>query len=89
MDYWKFSWSEHGNYDLPAMLTFIKSTTGASKVAYVGHSMGTTAMFYLMAKNYNYFKESVSVFVAVAPATKITTTSSPVIRWFAARTGTI
>ena len=86
LDYWKFSWAENGLYDLPAMLTFIKSTTGSAKVAYVGHSMGSTAMYYLMAKDYNTFKEHVSIFVAVAPATKITTTSSPVVRWFASRT---
>ena len=67
MDYWKFSWAEMGKYDIPAMLGFIKQTTGSQRVAYVGHSMGTTAMFYLMSTDYARFREDVSIYIALAP----------------------
>jgi lysosomal acid lipase/cholesteryl ester hydrolase len=52
MEYWKYSWSEIAAVDIPAQLAFVKEKTGAPKVAYIGHSMGTTTMFYLMATNY-------------------------------------
>ena len=45
--------------------------------------MGCTALLYLMAHDYATFQEHVSVFVALAPAAKITTSSSPVVRWMA------
>lgn len=35
--YWDWTWSELAEYDLPAMLEFVMTTTG-SKVFYVGHS---------------------------------------------------
>ena len=35
--------------DLVKMIDFIKIETGYTKVGYVGHSMATTAMFYLGA----------------------------------------
>ena len=54
-------------------------------MAYVGHSMGSTALYYLMAKDYSLVKENVSIAVALAPAAKITATSSPIIRWVASQ----
>lgn len=41
-EYWEFSWSEMGDYDLPAMIDLAINKTGVAKVTYVGHSMGTT-----------------------------------------------
>ena len=38
-----------GDYDIPANLEYICKLTGQEKVTYVGHSMGTTQMFYAMA----------------------------------------
>ncbi|KAL1834684.1 hypothetical protein ACET3Z_004335 [Daucus carota] len=43
-DYWDFSFSEMGQYDLPASLKFVYQQTG-QKVHYVGHSLGTTMFF--------------------------------------------
>ncbi|KAG0631120.1 hypothetical protein M758_1G228500 [Ceratodon purpureus] len=39
-EYWDWTWDELAEYDLPAMLEFVMTTTG-SKVFYVGHSQGT------------------------------------------------
>lgn len=44
--YWKFSWTEMGDYDLPAQIDFVRKTTGKAKVSYVAHSQGTTQFFY-------------------------------------------
>ncbi|KAL8102400.1 hypothetical protein AgCh_027040 [Apium graveolens] len=43
-DYWDFTFSEMGKYDLPANLNFVYQQTG-QKVHYIGHSQGTTMMF--------------------------------------------
>lgn len=39
-EYWDWTWDELAEFDLPAMLKFVMTTTG-SKVFYVGHSQGT------------------------------------------------
>jgi len=41
-DYWKFSWTEMGDYDASAQVDFVRKTTGQDKITYVGHSQGTT-----------------------------------------------
>ena len=43
-EYWNFSWEEYGTRDLPAFINFIKTTTGFSKVNYIGHSAGTSGL---------------------------------------------
>ena len=40
--FWDFSWYEMGAYDLPAVIDEIQTQTGGQKVAYIGHSQGTT-----------------------------------------------
>lgn len=72
--YWNFSWYEMGMYDLPATFDYISSYTGIEKHAYVGHSQGTTQMYVGLAENEAYFKDKVSIFVALAPVTKIPNT---------------
>ena len=49
------------------MLDYIKQVTRYEKIAYVGHSMGTTIMMRLAAVRPDYVEESVSTFVAIAP----------------------
>ncbi|WOG85708.1 hypothetical protein DCAR_0104899 [Daucus carota subsp. sativus] len=43
-DYWDFTFSEMGKYDLPAFIDFVILQTG-QKVHYMGHSLGTTQFF--------------------------------------------
>ena len=47
-EFWLFSWDEMGQYDLPAMITYVVQATGRRKVVYIGHSMGTTAFWVMM-----------------------------------------
>ena len=73
MDYWKFTWSQMGKFDIPAMLSFIKSKTGwPQKIAYIGHSMGTT--------DYTTASAKVSLFLALAPIVNLNHTSGPLVR---------
>lgn len=60
-----------GDYDLPSMLEYIEDYTGQKKVGYIGHSQGTAQMFYALATNQDYFKDRLSVFVALGPVTAL------------------
>lgn len=71
-EFWAFDWQEMGLGDLPAVIDYILAVTDQPKIAYVGHSQGTTQMFYALAENEAYFQDKVSLFVALAPVTKIT-----------------
>lgn len=72
--FWDFSFPEIAKYDIPAVISYIKDVTGSSKVSYVGFSMGTTQMFYGLAKPelQKFYSESLNLFVALAPCTKVT-----------------
>lgn len=67
--YWQFDWQEMGTLDLPAVIDHITTLTGHEKVAFVGHSQGTTQMYYGLAEMEEYFAKKVSVFVALGPVT--------------------
>ena len=41
-EFWQFDFEDMGTKDIPAIADFIKSTTGVSKMTYIGHSEGTT-----------------------------------------------
>ena len=49
-EYWRFTWDEHAEYDLPAMLELMMEVTGQEEYFYLGHSMGT--LTYFTACNY-------------------------------------
>ena len=48
--FFDFDQSHHSRFDLVAMIDFIKLKNGSEKLAYVGHSLGTTIMFRLAAE---------------------------------------
>jgi hypothetical protein len=45
--------------------------------------MGTTQMFYGLSLYEYYYKDRISVFVALAPVTKLTNTMSKLLKFFA------
>lgn len=65
--FWDFSWFDMGNHDLPAVIDMIQEQTEGQKVAYIGHSQGTTQMFSGLSENEDYFKDKVPLFVALGP----------------------
>lgn len=52
--YWTFSWHEIGYYDLPAMINYVLSVTGASQAFYIGHSQGTTTLLVMLSTRPEY-----------------------------------
>ena len=70
--YWAFSWQELGDDENPAFIELVRNVTKLDKITYVGHSQGTTQMFYsLLGKKQAWFKERVNLFVALAPVTQL------------------
>jgi len=56
-------------YDLPVMIDYVLKESNQNKLAYVGHSQGTTQMFTALAEDFDDLREKVSCFVALAPIT--------------------
>ena len=44
-EFWNFTWVEMGRYDITKMVDYVLKVTKVKKLAYVGHSQGTTQMF--------------------------------------------
>lgn len=53
-DYWNFSWWEIGFHDLAAIIDYVLNETVNSKLYYVGHSQGTTALMVLLSERPEY-----------------------------------
>ncbi|CAB3251568.1 unnamed protein product [Arctia plantaginis] len=66
LDFWRYSWDEHGNYDIPAMIDYALAHTGKEKLHYIGHSMGTTS-FFTMASLRPEYNEKIISMQALAP----------------------
>ena len=66
-EYWSFSFAEYGDYDLPAMAREILRVNGTcTAISYLGHSLGTTQMFYALGHN-SYLQSYFSQVVALSP----------------------
>lgn len=69
--FWDFDFEEMGLYDVPAYVELIKETTGQDKMAYVGHSEGTSQFFIGSSMMAEYYKEHFSIMVALAPIAEL------------------
>lgn len=73
-----------GQYDVPALLDYIEEETGQKQVAYVGHSQGCAQMFSALVDQSDYFKDRLSIFIALAPAVELGHTYSPLLEFLEA-----
>ena len=70
-NFWRFSWDEIGNQDLPAFIDYILETTGQEKLHYIGHSQGGTTFLVLNSLRPEY-NEKFLTFQGLAPASYFT-----------------
>jgi lysosomal acid lipase/cholesteryl ester hydrolase len=56
------------------MIDYVLKKTGKKTLTYMGHSHGTTVMFYALTKNFKEIRSKVNLFLAFAPVTNISTT---------------
>lgn len=55
LKFWKFSWQEMGEYDLPAVIDYIRKLRNYTvEINYIGHSMGATALMVLLSTTPRY-----------------------------------
>ena len=69
--YFNYSFQDLGQHDLPTQINFVWSFTGVEKLTYLGHSQGTSQMYYGLATNQDFFLKRVNLFVALAPVVRM------------------
>lgn len=72
-----------GKYDVVAQVDGVLEKTGVEKVTYVGHSQGTSQIFYALANNEDYLKDRINLVVAFAPILRLGNTTDPVLKTLA------
>ena len=70
-----------GKYDAPAQIELALQKSGRKSLTYVGHSQGTTQMFYALQANPSYWNSKINLFVAAAPVTRLDHTTNPFIKF--------
>lgn len=84
-EFFDFSIYHHTNYDLVSMIDYIqeykRSDPGnlSHKLAYVGHSMGTTIFFRLAAQQRAYIERNISAFIGLGPVIVPTNSTAPIV----------
>ena len=79
-EFWQFSFNELGRYDIPAVIKYIREVNkSGEKIIYFGHSQGATLMFSGLADNFDFYKNNLKLFVALAPVTKISNLGSTLL----------
>jgi lysosomal acid lipase/cholesteryl ester hydrolase len=75
------SWDDSAWHDVPASINYILTKTGASKLAYVGHSQGATFSFACFTNDEctRRFKNRVAINIALAPVVEIAHPTSAVL----------
>jgi len=76
-DYWKFSWDQMAEFDLPASIDYVIDVTGQEKIHFVGHSMGTTT-FMAMVNSRPEYADKILMANLLAPVAYLTNIKSPV-----------
>lgn len=81
--FFTYDFEKLGQYDVVAQIDGVLKETGVSKVTYVGHSQGTSQIFYALATNEDYLKERINLVVAFAPILRLGNTTDPVLKHLA------
>lgn len=92
--FWDFSLDELVKYDLPAVIDYVQKDHAnnvvqqqhqqqnkfynKTKVAYIGHSQGTTMMFSLLASKPDIYTDIIEPFIALAPVVYLQHVHTPV-----------
>lgn len=79
--FWRYSWQQFSEIDLPTMVDYVRGKTGNNKIYYVGHSQGTLIMFARLAED-PAFNEKIHMFFALGPVYSLSGIKSP-IKYFA------
>ena len=81
-EFWNFTFHEIAIYDLPAIIQYVKGSTGFEKVTYIGHSQGTTMFYINFMMNPNYLPQHIDKFIALGNVLTVYYTTSPMAKLF-------
>ena len=70
-----------GKHDAPKQVDYVRSQTKSNKIAYIGHSQGTTQMFYGISDNEAFWKQRLNLYVALAPVTRLNNCGTALFVW--------
>ena len=74
-DYWDFSMDDYAIYDLPESINYVKETSGAKKLDYIGHSQGTTIFYMLYMHDPSYIENNINKFISLGSVPNIAYTN--------------
>ncbi|KAJ8713468.1 hypothetical protein PYW07_013838 [Mythimna separata] len=80
--FWRFSWDQIGNMDLPAAIDYALKVSGQERLHYVGHSQGSTSFFVLGSMRPEYNDKIISMH-ALAPVAYMAHNQSPLLQFLA------
>uniref|UniRef100_A0A158P627 Lipase n=1 Tax=Angiostrongylus cantonensis TaxID=6313 RepID=A0A158P627_ANGCA len=69
-DFWKFSWEEMAEFDLPAMIDYVLHKTQQQSLYYVGHSQGSLTMLAKLSTDKK-FSQKIRKFFMLAPVSRM------------------
>ena len=69
--FYDYSMDEHVKYDLPSIISYIKSKTGGKKMSYIAHSQGSTIFFMAYMHNPELIESSFDHFTSVGTVPNI------------------
>jgi len=72
-----------GDLDITTEIDYALKVSGEKKLAYIGHSQGTTQMYYGLSHNEAFYESRVSVFIALGPVMQLTHCKSSLIHFVA------
>ena len=76
-EFWDFSFQEMAEYDLPAMVNYVKERSGQDKIYYVGHSQGSLIAL-LRLSEYKTFIDEMELTFLLSPVHSLQDMLSPV-----------
>ena len=82
-DFWNIGYENMGDGDITTEIEYVLKVTKQEKLAYIGHSQGTSQMYWALSHNEEFFAKRVSVFIALGPVMRLDHCRSDLIKTFA------
>ena len=81
-DYWEFSFDQMAEYDLPAVINYIKQRDNVEKIYYIGHSQGTLIFFLAYMNDPEFLEKNIKKFVALGTVPNVNNAPHFLIKLF-------
>ena len=81
-EYWDFSFDQMAEYDLPAVINYVKQRDNVEKVYYIGHSQGTLIFFLAYMNNPEFLEKNIKKFVALGTVPNVNNAPHFLIKLF-------